>query len=146
MRDSGGHKVRRRWQGAPARGRRVALVALVALFTSAAASIAAPPKPVFCHPSGDYCVGAPRLHGVRTLVVKIFNRRGRVRACVTHRGRTDCHRFRLKPSRRWSDIDQFVRPFWGYFPERGPGRYYVRFSLPGRWGYLGTVSFVMGMH
>src|SRR3954468_23792185 len=82
----------------------------------------------YCSPeTGDFCIGAVKIRGVRTLIIRTFAHRGRVRVCISHNGYRDCRRFRLTPDPQTPSIYQFERRWTRYFPTRGPGRYYVRF-------------------
>ena len=93
----------------------------------------------YCSPTGDFCTGANKVNGVRTLRVLTFSFRGTVTFCVEPpRGSTKCVTDRLSPSKglyeasvRWSTA----------FPDQGPGRYLVRIYASGRTKVGPTLSF-----
>ncbi len=86
----------------------------------------------YCSPSGDYCVAAERVHGVRTLSFSSFAHRGRVRVCITfERAIRNCRRFQLTPDAEVPSIYQFKRRWTRSFPYHGAGRYDVRYVQRG---------------
>jgi hypothetical protein len=111
----------------------MARVAAGALVLAAACVLAGPAPSLgatsYCSPeTGDFCVGAVKIGGVRTILVRSFAHRGLIRVCITHAGFRDCRRFRLAPDPKEPSIYQFERRWSRHFPHRGPGRYDVRFS------------------
>jgi hypothetical protein len=99
----------------------------------------------YCSPeTGDFCTGAVNTKGVRTIFVRTFAHRGLVKVCITHEKARDCRRFRLTPDAQAPSVYQFERRWTREFPRRGPGRYYVRFTLGDGLRLGPTLSFRTG--
>ncbi len=121
------------------------LVALVlAAVTSPGAPAAAEAATSYCSPeTGDFCIGAVKRNGVRYISMTSFAHRGLVRVCITKGTSRDCRRFRLRRLPDASGLYEFRARWSRHFPNRGPGRYLVRFSQAGvRIGP--TLSFRLG--
>ena len=106
-------------------------IATLAPVLAAAAVAPAPAEATgYCSPTGDYCHSAGKRDGVVRLTLDTFAFRGRVRVCVTAPDdRRTCRRFRLR--RRANGVHGFSVRWSAHFPDRGPGRYRVRFRYAG---------------
>ena len=113
----------------------------LALLAAAAIAAAAPPTAsaasTYCSPSGDLCYGAfaanPPVKLRITLMAEYFKR---YRLCVTGPdGERDCKRFRVRQINGglWEGKVRWAR----HFPNRGHGRYKVRWFGAGITNSLG---------
>jgi hypothetical protein len=109
------------------------LIALLfAALVWSSAAVAAQAATSYCSPqTGDFCIGAAKRGGVRYISMTSFAHRGRVRVCINKGTRRDCRRFALRRLRDASGLYEFKVRWSRHFPNRGPGRYRVRFSQAG---------------
>jgi hypothetical protein len=87
----------------------------------------------YCSPSGDFCIEAKRIDGVRKLRIDTFAHRGRYRLCVWKRSNPEytreCKRFRLRA--KGGGIRGDTVRWRKAFTHRGPGQYLVRWKKGG---------------
>jgi hypothetical protein len=125
--------------------RRVTIGVLAGIATLALAATPAAiskPRTNYCSPSGDYCTAVKGKPGSPRFDIGSFAFRGPYQLCVSAPdGSRACQNFRLKPTKK--GFYRSVVQWRGVFPDLGPGRYFVAWSLQG--AKLGPrLSFAIG--
>ena len=117
-------------------------VTLVALLALAPASLAKPRKS-YCSPSGDYCTAIKGKPGSPRFSIGSFAFDGAYTLCVTAPDTSRaCQDYRLRRDKHGINTSRV--PWRGNYPDLGPGRYFVTFSLQGSTRLGPRLSFVIG--